>query len=70
MPGMRSSSEEVHQLERNAAVPDTEDELDMLQRSSWLGKPMVQSPKANKEPIPALTKKQPYILHTKNHEPD
>lgn len=35
MLGMRTSSEkEADQLERNAGVPDLEDELDTLQRSS------------------------------------
>lgn len=72
MLSMRTSSEKVvDQLERNPEVPDMEDELDILQRSSWLGKQTkVQSPIATKEPIPMLAKKKLCILNTKNHESD
>jgi len=69
--GIRTSSEEeVDRLERNAGVPDMQDESDTLQRSSCLEKqPMVQSRTANEEPIPVLARKKLYILN-KNHEPD
>lgn len=67
---MKNSSDKMtDQVERKAGVPDMEVEMDTLQ-SSWLGKQVVQSPRANVEPISVLAEQKLYVTNTKNHKLD